>query len=44
MLKQKIDKTQQNGKCRLCSEKDEAINHMSECSKLAQKEYKTRLD
>ena len=41
----KIDKTQQNSKCRLCGEKDETINHLiSECSKLAQKEYKTRLD
>ena len=36
----RIDKTQQNIKCRLCSERDETINHIiSECSKLAQKEY-----
>ena len=36
---------QQNSKCRLCSDKEETINHMiSECSKLAQKEYKTRHD
>ena len=41
--KASIDKTQQNSKCRLCDDRDETINHMiSECSKLAQKEYKTR--
>ena len=40
-----IDKTQQNSKCRLCGDRDETINHMiSECSKLAQKEYKIRRD
>ena len=40
-----IDKTQQNSKCRLCGDWDETINHIiSECSKLAQKEYKTRRD
>ena len=38
-----MDKTQQNSKCRLCGDRDETINHIiSECSKLAQKEYKTR--
>ena len=43
MSKQKIDKTQQNSKCRLCGDRDETINHIiSECSKLALKEYKTR--
>ena len=37
--------TQQNNKCRHCGDRDETINHMiSECSKLAQKEYKTRHD
>ena len=42
-IKARKDKTQQNSKCRLCSDRDEMINHiMSECSKLAQKEYKTR--
>ena len=42
-IKAKIDKTQQNSKCRLCGDRDETINHIiSECSKLAQKEYKTR--
>ena len=41
----RIDKTQQNSKCRLCGDKDETINHIiSDCSKLAQKEYKTRHD
>ena len=44
-IKERIDKTQQNSKCRLCGDRDETINHMiSECSKLAQKEYKTRHD
>ena len=34
-IKAKIDKTQQNSRCRLCSERDETINHIiSECSKL----------
>ena len=43
--KARIDKTQQNSKCRLCGDRDEAINHIiSECSKLAQKEYKARCD
>ena len=40
-----MDKTQQNSKCMLCGDRDETINHIiSECSKFAQKEYKTRLD
>ena len=44
-IKARIDKTQQNSKCRLCSDRDETINHIiSGCSKLAQKEYKTRHD
>ena len=44
-IKARIDKTQQNSKCRLCSDRDKTINHIiSECSKLAQKEYKARHD
>ena len=44
-IKARIDKTQQNSKCRLCGDRHETINHIiSECSKLAQKEYKTRHD
>ena len=44
-IKARIDKTQQNSKCRLCGDRDETINHViSECSKLAQKEYKARHD
>ena len=44
-IKARIDKTQQNSKCRLCGDRDETINHIiSECSKLAQREYKTRHD
>ena len=43
-IKVRIDKTQQNSKCRLCSDRDETINLIiSECSKLAQ-EYKARHD
>ena len=44
-IKARIDKTQQNSKCRLCNDSDKTINHIiSECSKLAQKEYKARHD
>ena len=44
-IKARIDKTQQISKRRLCGDRDETINHIiSECSKLAQKEYKTRHD
>ena len=44
-MESKIDKTQQNSKCRSCGVRYETINHMiSECSKLAQKEHKTRHD
>ena len=44
-IKARIDKTQQNSECRLFGDRDETINHMiSECSKLAQKKYKTRHD
>ena len=36
---------QQKSKCRLCGDRDETINHIiSECSKLAQREYKARHD
>ena len=42
-IKARIDKTQQNSKFRLCSDSDETNNHiLSECSKLAQKEYKVK--
>ena len=42
-IKVRIDKMQQNSKCRSCGDRDETINHIiSKCSKLAQKEYKTR--
>ena len=44
-IKARIGKTQQNSKCRQCGDRNETINHIiSECSKLAQKEYKTRHD
>ena len=41
-IKARIDKTQQNSRCRLCGDRDETINHISECSKSAQKNW-TRL-
>ena len=38
----KLDKKKQNSKCVSCGVRDEPINHIiSECRKLAQKEYKT---
>ena len=41
-VERKTDKTQQNNKCRSYEDRDEMINHIiSECSKLAEKEYKT---
>ena len=44
-IKARIDKLQQNSKCRLRGDRDETINRIiSECSKLAQKEYKARHD
>ena len=44
-IKARIDKTQENSKCRLCGDGDETINYIiSECSKLGQKEYKARHD
>ena len=44
-IKARIYKTQQNSRCRLCGDRNEMINHIiSECSKLAQREYKTRHD
>ena len=44
-IKARIDKTQKNSKCRLCGDRNETINHViSECSKLAQREYKARHD
>ena len=39
----RIDKTQQNSKCRIYGDRDERLNHLiSGCSRLARKEYKTR--
>ena len=44
-IKARIDKTQRNSKCRLYVHRDETINQIiSECSKLAQKESKTKHD
>ena len=42
-IKARIDKSQQNSKCRLYGDRDEKITHIiSECRKLAQKVYKAR--
>ena len=42
-IKARIDKTSQISKCRLFGNRDNTTNHrISECSKLAQKEYMTR--
>ena len=42
-IKAKIDNTQHHSKYRLYDNKDKTVNYIiSECSKLAQKEYKTR--
>ena len=44
-IKAKIVNTQKNSKCQLCGEKYKTVNYViSECSKLAQKEDKTRYD
>ena len=41
----RIYQTQEDSKCRMCRKVDESINHIvSECPKLAQKEYKRRHD
>ena len=40
-IKAKIVKAQQNSKYWLCGDREETITHISECSKLAPKEYKT---
>ena len=44
-IKARIDKTQQNSRCRVFGDRDKTINHIiSECRKLALKEFKTRHD
>ena len=44
-IKARIDKTQQNSKSKLRGDRDETINHIiTECRKLAQKEYKAKHD
>ena len=45
IIKTKIDKTSDCSLCRLCKEADETVIHIaSQCSKLAQLEYKARHD
>ena len=44
-IKAKIDHIQQNNKCKLRDDRDKTIYYiLRECSKLVQKEYKTRHD
>ena len=44
-IKYNIDKTSDSPYCRLCGQKGETVNHIiSECTKLAQREYKRRHD
>ena len=39
-IKARIDKTQQNSRCRLCADRNETIDHIiSKCIKFTQKEY-----
>ena len=43
--KAKIEKSTNDPKCRLCKQRDETVSHIvSECSKIAQTEYKGRHD
>ena len=45
VVKAKIEKSQGDSLCRVCRKVDEIIDHIvSDCSKLAQKEYKRRHD
>ena len=45
LIKAKIDKSHDDPKCRMCKEGDESVTHIiSQCKRLAQKEYKTRHD
>ena len=45
LVKAKIDEAQEDSTCRMCGKADESINHvLSECNKMAQKEYKRRHD
>ena len=41
-VKAEMDKIPLNGKSRLCGDRDESINHISECNKSVQKEIETK--
>ena len=43
-IKAKIDKTQENSKCKISGKAEESVNHVLSKCKLAQKEYKTQHD
>ena len=41
VIKARIDRTQEESKCRMCGRADDTINHLlNEFSKMTQKEYK----
>ena len=45
LVSTKIDKSQEDSRCRICCKADESINHLlSECNKMTQKEYTRRHD
>ena len=45
LIKARIDKSQGDSLCRVCRKVNESIDHIvSDCSKLAEKEYKRRHD
>ena len=41
-MKTKIDMTEENSKCKRCCDRNETVNPRSDCSRLAQKVYKSR--
>ena len=44
-MKFHVDKTVESSLCRMCNEKGESVSHLlSECSKLAEREFKRRHD
>ena len=44
VVKAKIDNTQEQSKCRMCRKRTRLNHLISECSKMAQREYKRRND
>ena len=43
VIKKRIDKTQEDSKCRMCKEEEKTITHIiCQCRKLEEKEYKSQ--